>query len=110
APDLPIELGEGHFRWLAAAAERGLAPMEALRAATSNVAAAYGHADDLGTLEPGKSADLVILGADPLEDARNYRQIVAVMKDGAPGDRDNLPVRPILTAGDRDRPAAARTA
>ena len=59
-----------------------MAPMEILRAATSYIAKAYKVDAKLGTLEPGKAADLVVLDANPLESARNYRRIHAVVKDG----------------------------
>jgi imidazolonepropionase-like amidohydrolase len=96
--DPPFTLGESHFLWLEAVNERGMAPMDALLAATRNTAEAYGQATDLGTLEPGKRADLLILEGDPLEDVRNYRRIAEVMKDGALVDRDALPNRRIITA------------
>nr|WP_237546623.1 amidohydrolase family protein [Streptomyces sp. SID5606] len=92
--DLLTELGEGHFLWLEAVAERGMRPMDALLAATRNIAEAYGKADELGTVESGKRADLVILDADPLADPRNYRRIADVFKDGARIDRDALPESP----------------
>jgi imidazolonepropionase-like amidohydrolase len=97
AVDNPIELGESHFRWLEAVIERGMAPMDALLAATRDVAAAYGKQADLGTIGPGKRADLLILDADPLVDVRNYRSIRQVIKDGVPVDRDTLPIHRILT-------------
>jgi imidazolonepropionase-like amidohydrolase len=103
-PDVALRLGEGHFLWLEAVVERGLPPMAALRAATSNVARAYGQGGDLGTIEPGKRADLVILDGDPLADVRNYRRIVEVMKDGVLVDRDNLPHPRILTDPGADLP------
>lgn len=96
--DCPVKLGESHFLWLRAVIERGMAPMDALMAATRNVAEAYNQDMDLGTIEAGKKADLVVLAADPLEDVENYRRIVFVMKDGALVDRDALPRRPMLTA------------
>jgi imidazolonepropionase-like amidohydrolase len=99
-PDPLYTLGESHFLWLEAVSERGMAPMDALLAATRNVADAYGMADELGTLEPGKYADLLILDADPLADPRNYRRIAQVWKDGAAIHRDSLPTAPVLTAGD----------
>ncbi len=83
AVESPMELGESHFLWLEAVVDRGMAPMDALLAGTRNIAEAYGQADHLGTLEPGKRADLVILEGNPLDDVRNYRRISAVMKDGA---------------------------
>ncbi len=107
APDCPIILGEAHFLWLEAVAERGMAPMDILLSATRNVAEAYGQDRDLGTLEPGKRADLLIIEADPLADVRNYRRIAEVMKDGALVDRDALPASPVLTepADDEHTPA-----
>jgi imidazolonepropionase-like amidohydrolase len=96
-PDYPFELGESHFGWFAAVAEQGMAPMETLLSATRYVAEAYGKDADLGTLEPGKKADLLILDGDPLAGAHNYRRIAAVMKDGVVVDRDALPRRRVLT-------------
>ena len=49
-------------------------PMDILIAATRNGAAAYGLEDDLGTVEEGKIADLLILDADPLEDIGNLQR------------------------------------
>jgi hypothetical protein len=59
--DRPTELGEAHFRWFAAVAEKGMKPMDAILAATRNVAAAYKKLDEFGTLERGKLADVVVL-------------------------------------------------
>ena len=75
-----------------------MAPMEMLRAATRNIATAYGRSQELGTLEPGKFADLVVLNRNPLQSAKNYRDIHMVIKDGVVIDRDSLPTNPILTA------------
>lgn len=58
-------------------AEAGLAPMEILRSATGR-AAEYLGAKDLGTLEKGKWADLVVLSGNPLDDIRNTRSIDSV--------------------------------
>jgi imidazolonepropionase-like amidohydrolase/Tol biopolymer transport system component len=59
----------------------GMTPIEALRAATATPARAYGFTD-IGTLEPGKLADLVILDADPTQDIRNSERIDRVMLNG----------------------------
>jgi len=84
--------------------EAGLSPHESLQAATSNAARFLGLSDDLGTIEEGKLADLVLLDADPLADIRNTRQIEAVMLDGRLWDRsqlDELLARVRTAAGDR---------
>lgn len=92
-----LDLTQGHFFWLKAMEEKECAPMEMLRAATRNIAVAYGVDKDLGTLEAGKIADLLILERNPLEAAENYRSIQMILKDGVPVDRDALPRNPILT-------------
>jgi imidazolonepropionase-like amidohydrolase len=103
APD-DVALGRlatGHYLWLEAMEEKGMPAMEMLRAATRNIAAAYGKDADLGTLESGKVADLVVLDKNPLESARHYRTIHKVVKAGAVVDIDALPLTPLLT---RDPP------
>ena len=96
--DARVKLGEGHFNAMQGLEEAGMAPMEILKAATSNIARAYRLDKDIGTLEPGKIADLVILDADPLASARNYRRIRSVIKDGKVVDLAALPVAPIISA------------
>ena len=56
--------------------------MDVIVAATKNAAAVMGREADLGTLQKGKFADLVILDADPLADIKNTRKIFKVMKAG----------------------------
>jgi Tol biopolymer transport system component len=65
----------------------GLSPLEALRAGTGGAARIIGAERELGTIEPGKWADLVILNADPTTDIRNTRRIRAVMQAGRLLDR-----------------------
>ena len=72
-------------------------PVEILRSATSHIARAYELDDEIGSLRPGMIADLVILDANPLEAARNYRSIHAVIKDGQRVDLEALPVAPIIS-------------
>lgn len=95
--DPPWAMGEGHFNALAALEEEGMAPMELLKSITSNIARAYKVDANLGTLETGKIADLVLLDRDPLQSARNYRSIHAVIKEGTPVDLKALPVAPLIT-------------
>jgi imidazolonepropionase-like amidohydrolase len=61
----------------------GMSPMDVLVASTRNGARAMGRERDFGTLEPGKMADLVVLGADPVADIRNVQQVRYVMRGGA---------------------------
>jgi imidazolonepropionase-like amidohydrolase len=57
-------------------------PLQAIRSATLEPARALGVADAMGSIAPGKAADLVLLAADPLADIRNTRRITAVVLDG----------------------------
>ena len=70
--------------------EAGLSPAEAIAAATSEAAAFLGLIDDVGTVEAGKRADLVLLDGDPLADIRNTRRIAAVMVGGVVLNRSDL--------------------
>jgi Tol biopolymer transport system component len=62
--------------------DAGLTPFQALQTATTNAARALGVGDQLGTIEPGKLADLTFLGGDPLADIRNTRNVRRVMRSG----------------------------
>lgn len=89
-------LGTGHFHWFKAMQERGLSPMEGLKAATHNIAVAMHKDKDLGSLEAGRRADIVILNKDPMQSPDNYSSIYAVIKDGSRVDRSALPACPIM--------------
>jgi imidazolonepropionase-like amidohydrolase len=75
---------------LAMLVEAGLTPLEALRAATVNPAKFFGREKELGTIEKGKLADLVLLDADPLADIHNTGKINAVVFDGRLLERSAL--------------------
>ncbi|HEX7050149.1 MAG TPA: amidohydrolase family protein [Longimicrobiales bacterium] len=68
----------------------GIPPAYALKIATIHGARALGVDDRLGTLEPGKLADLVILEGNPLEDIRNTRNVRTVVKNGEVYDARQL--------------------
>jgi len=68
----------------------GMANHDVLRVATIFGAEAIGLGKELGSLEPGKLADLIVLDKDPLENIRNTNTIRSVMKNGRLYDGDTL--------------------
>jgi hypothetical protein len=70
--------------------ETGVSPMEALQAATRNPARFLGELPRNGTVEEGKTANLVLLNANPLEDIRNTQKIDSVVLKGKLLTRANL--------------------
>lgn len=62
--------------------DMGLSPMDAVPAATRNGAEALGMLDRLGTVEPGKLADVIALDGDPLKNAAALKRVAYVVKDG----------------------------
>ena len=67
--------------------EAGLTPMQAIVAATRNPAEGFRVLDQVGTIEAGKLADLMVVNADPLQNISNLQQIEWVVKDGNLIDR-----------------------
>jgi imidazolonepropionase-like amidohydrolase len=81
--DLPADSKGGTLQdELGYMVDAGLTPMQALQAATSNPAKFLGRQNDLGSIEKGKLADLVLLNANPLENIRNTERITAVISRG----------------------------
>ena len=62
--------------------DAGLTPMQAIKAATRNGAELLGLERKIGTVEKGKTADLVIVDADPLQEITNTKKIFKVIQDG----------------------------
>jgi imidazolonepropionase-like amidohydrolase len=60
----------------------GMTPAQAIRAATFNAADLVGRSKDVGTIEPGKYADIIAVQADPLADVRALENVSFVMKGG----------------------------
>jgi imidazolonepropionase-like amidohydrolase len=87
APGVYIMPGFSLHDELANFVEAGFTPMESLETATSNPAKFLGMEASFGAVEPGKIADLVLLGANPLKDIRNTQKINAVVADGRLFDR-----------------------
>ncbi len=68
----------------------GLSPLEVITIATRNAAIYLGRDREMGTVEPGKLADLVLLDGDPLVDINNAKLIHTVIKGGQVVDRSKL--------------------
>jgi imidazolonepropionase-like amidohydrolase len=81
------------YHWELWGLARGMTNYEVLRAATKHGAEMIGVGQDLGTITPGKLADLVILKADPRENIRNSREIDLVVKNGELFDGETLDKR-----------------
>jgi imidazolonepropionase-like amidohydrolase len=62
--------------------QAGLTPMEVIEAGTRYAAQVSGHGDELGTLEPGKLADVIIVDGNPLVDLEAMGEVLMVIKDG----------------------------
>jgi len=60
----------------------GMKPIDALKAGTSTDADLLGLADNIGTLEPGKFADVVAVPGDPTQNIRQTEHVFFVMKEG----------------------------
>ena len=94
----PVSFGtDGGSPWavhqeLADMVRAGMSPADVIVASTSTSAEFVG-ADDLGTVEAGKSADFIVLDANPLDDITNTRAISAVYLRGAALDREGMGVR-----------------
>jgi imidazolonepropionase-like amidohydrolase len=61
----------------------GMSPMQAIQAATINAADLLGWKDRIGSVSPGKYADLVAVAGDPLKDPAELSRVQFVMKGGA---------------------------
>ncbi len=90
SPDLLMVYGWTFHRELAALVHAGLTPYQALVAGTRNAAELFGGTPEWGTVQPGRRADLVLLGANPLTNIANSTAIDAVVLGGRWLDRMQL--------------------
>jgi imidazolonepropionase-like amidohydrolase len=94
----PIQLrpGFGTIISIEGLVELGMTPGQALVAATKNGALACRMQKDLGTIETGKLADMLVLDADPLTDISNVRKLHHVIANGRVIDISKLPEKPVF--------------
>jgi imidazolonepropionase-like amidohydrolase len=91
-----LEPGSGTVLAIEGLVELGMTPMQAIVAATANGAGAAYRSRDLGTIEKGKVADLILLEADPLANIHNIEKVSAVVAQGRVVDLGSLPEHPIF--------------
>ena len=77
-----VPFGEAVHDEMACLNEAGISPLEVITMATGGNARLLKMEDRIGTIEPGKDADLIVLGKDPLEDIRNTKTIQLVVSKG----------------------------
>jgi imidazolonepropionase-like amidohydrolase len=88
-PNFGLVPGASLHNELELLAEAGIKPLEVIEIATNNGATALGIDDRVGTIQPGKQADMIILSASPIENISNTKEIEAVLVDGRSADIDN---------------------
>jgi imidazolonepropionase-like amidohydrolase len=88
-PNFGLVPGASIHNELELLAEAGIKPLQVIEIATNNGAKALGIDDIVGTIQPEKQADMVVLSANPLENISNTKQIEAVIVDGKFTDIDN---------------------
>jgi imidazolonepropionase-like amidohydrolase len=71
-----------HVRELATYVRFGMTPIQALQTATKNAADVLRRGNDLGTLEPHKLADVIVVNGDPLVSMDAFNHVEVVIKDG----------------------------
>ena len=77
-----VVIGKGLHKELELMIEAGICPMEAILAGTRNAADNMGQVSEMGTVEPGKLADVIAVSGDPLKNIRDTTEIKLVIKDG----------------------------
>lgn len=101
APYPGVFLGEGIHRELELLVEAGLTPLQAITAATKNAALLMNVAEEWGTLEPGRRADMLIVTGNPAENVGDTRNVELVVQGGRVVDREALEFDPDSDPGYR---------
>ena len=86
-PNFELVPGASLHHELELLVEAGIPPLEVIKIATRNGAHALGIEEDVGTIVPGKQADMMILSDNPMDDISNTKKIEAVISDGQFLDR-----------------------
>ena len=81
-PNFDLVPGASLHHELELLVEAGIPPLEVIKIATRNGAQVLGIEEEVGTIESGKQADMIILSDNPLDDIRNTKKIEAVIVDG----------------------------
>jgi imidazolonepropionase-like amidohydrolase len=89
-PNFRLIPGESLHHELELLVEAGISPLDVIKIATSNGANALGILNKTGTIENRKEADMVILGADPIDNISNTKKIEAIINDGKLVDREEV--------------------
>ena len=89
-PNLGLVPGESLHRELELLVEAGISPLDVIKIATRNGADAIGILNKVGTIEPGKEADLIVLTANPVTNISNTKKIEAIINDGKFVDREKI--------------------
>jgi imidazolonepropionase-like amidohydrolase len=89
-PNVAIVPGYSLHRELELLTRTGMSAMDALVAATGRAAERLDRADEFGTIAPGRSADMLLLDADPLADIKNTRRIDRVIARGQPRSPEEI--------------------
>ena len=97
-----VVAGLGDLRELELLVEAGLTPEGAIRVATSNGATALGENDRIGTIEPGKQADLLVVRGNPATRIADARQVEMVVKNGIAYDPAALKAAAAVAIGAGD--------
>ena len=81
-PNFDLVPGASLHHELEILVEAGISPLEVIKIATNNGAQALGIEEGVGTIEPGKQADMIILSDNPVEEISNTKKIEAVINNG----------------------------
>jgi imidazolonepropionase-like amidohydrolase len=89
-PNLGLVPGESLHHELELLVEAGISPLDVIKVATRNGADAIGILNKVGTIEPGKEADMIVLTANPVTNISNTKKIEAIINEGKFVDREKI--------------------